>query len=178
MTAGHGIDVSFDVPAAHRASLLATIHQTLIADAHLSPRSMLELERACDQGHVCVARADDEVVGWVLCLPRGRTTQELAGAFVVPARRGTSITTRLLQAALDRAPVTLCATSDPALARYLRWFWGFERWPLRRLLRYGGAGLLRDRMSWSRMRYGRAYLRLPPPTLLGRVRRAAVTRER
>ena len=159
------ITLAFEVPDAQRAAVLAALHDTLVREPDLSPRSRRSLRRSYARGDVCFALSGGEVVGWVLCLSRGRRAQELAGAYIVPERRGSGLAGAALRVVLRRRRYTICVTSNPRLAAYLRRFWGFRRCGLRALVRLAGASLaglslVGDRLSPARLRYGRAYVRV------------------
>lgn len=158
-------EVTSRVPHAQRGAVLDLVHDILVREHALSPRTWKELTEAYDAGNVCLALSHDEVVGWVLCLPRGRRAQELAGAYVAPELRGSRITSALLREALGRRLFTVCVTSDPKLTKYLRW-WGFQTCSPRRLVKITGLSMLWDRISPSRLRFGRSYVRVAAFQLL------------
>jgi hypothetical protein len=151
--------IAFAVPEEQRATALDALHDVLVTEPDLSPRSRRSLTRSYERGDVCFALAGGTVVGWVLCLSRGADAQELAGAYVVPDRRGSDVVRMALPVVLRRRRYTICLTSNARLATYLRRFWGFRRCGPWTLLRLAGASLIRDRLSPARLRYGRAYVR-------------------
>jgi len=152
--------VTFHVPEEQRAAALNVLHDALVREPGLSPRSRRALDRSYARGDVCFAISDGDVVGWVLCLSRGADAQELAGAYIVPGRRGSGVASLAMPVVLHRRRYTICVTSNATLATYLRRFWGFRRCGLPALIRLTGLRLLRDRLSPSRLRYGRAYVRV------------------
>jgi hypothetical protein len=149
-----------------RIHVLETVHDVLVREKALSPRPFRDLVQEHDRGNLCFSLSNDRIIGWALCLPRGQLAQELAGAYIVPDQRGSTVIRQMMEDVLMRRPYTFCVVSDRKLVRYLRCYWRFEECGPVRLLRLAGISVLRDRIRLSRLKYGGSYVRMMKPRLL------------
>jgi GNAT superfamily N-acetyltransferase len=122
-----------DVPAMAAITTAAEVARAEVAPAASSPSPVADTPRIVDagqhaylshlvaRGRVAVAEVEGVVVGFGAAVATGRA-QHLADLFVLPARQGTGIGRRLLEAVMgDAMPRTTFGSDDPrAVPLYIR----------------------------------------------------------